>query len=869
MATSWVSSELRQFHANSLIQIQQQFGVDTSGRSVVNRRTALVDELSLRLWNQFVSHNVDGPQHFALVAIGGYGRGLLFPYSDVDILFLHDGLRSEREVKEQVRRFSQEMWDLRLRLSPQTRTIAECDALNPNNPEFTISLLDARYLAGDHELFQRLQHSVIPRLVIREGHALVEQLAEVTKTRHAKFGNTIFHLEPNIKEAPGGLRDYNVVHWLSHILAIEKLRDYPNSPDLVSPAVRAQFESALEYLLSVRCFLHFHHGRDDNTLTWDTQADAAARRIGTGSAAVGSTEEWMRIYYRHARAIHRASTQLLEEIPASRSSLYRELQNWRARLSNSNFSVVNGFILLQQPGGVKDFDLLLQMFTFMAQSGLKLGTATEGRIEHCLPLIAARIPKGPEIWKCLRDLLIAPHAADALRAMHHLQLLNILLPEVQVIDSLVIRDFYHRFTVDEHSILAIENLHRLEKPASEWEKLYGELLSELEQPELLYLALLLHDVGKGMPGQDHVQSSLEAAERCLRRLGLRDDDRESVLFLIGSHLEMSAALRRDIFDHQTIHNFGEAVGTPERLKMLCLLTYADIKSVNLEALTPWKAENIWQLYIATMNYMNHSVDSERIHAEDTHDARIARICAAAPNSADLRGFLEGFPQRYLRSHAANAVITHFGRSRALQSEPVQLELKRGRHWFELTVVTVDKPALFAKIAGALSAWGMNIVKANAFSNIAGTIVDVFYFTDRFRTLELNLQEWDRFQQEIRSILSEKTDLERLMKEKQRSNGNALPKVKIEPRITFDQESSAHCTLVEIVAQDRPGVLYQIASIFAGQHCNIEIALIDTEGQVAIDVFYLTSNGAKLTCAQEETLKTELLSAALLPPSQRS
>jgi [protein-PII] uridylyltransferase len=858
MATSLVSSELRQFHATTLAHIQQQFGSATSGRSVVNQRTALVDQLSLRLWKQFICESAEGPTHFALVAIGGYGRGLLFPYSDVDILFLHDGLRSEREVKDQVRQFSQEMWDLRLRLSPQTRTIAECDALHPNNPEFTISLLDARYLAGDRELFDRLQHSVIPRLVIREGHAIVEQLAEVTKTRHAKFGNTIFHLEPNIKEAPGGLRDYNVVHWLSHISAIEKMRDYPNSQELVSPLVKAQFDSALEYLLSVRCFLHFHHGRDDNTLTWETQADAAARRIGTGNAAVGSTEEWMRIYYRHARAIHRVATQLLQEIPASRSSLYRELQNWRARLSNSNFSVVNGFILLQQPGGVKDLDLLLQMFTFMAQNGLKLGTATEQRIEQSLPLIATRVPKGRDIWKYFRDLLIAPHAADALRAMHHLQLLNLFLPELQVIDSLVIRDFYHRFTVDEHSFLAIDNLHRLENPHSEWEKLYAEILSELEQPELLYLALLLHDVGKGMPGHDHVQSSLEAADKCLGRLGLSSEDRETVLFLIGSHLEMSAALRRDIFDQITIHKFAEAVGTPERLKMLCLLTYADIKSVNLEALTPWKAENIWQLYIATMNHMNHSVDTERVHVEDSHDEKVARICAAAADAGELKAFLEGVPQRYLRSHAMDAVIHHGDMSRALAKEPVQLDLKRGRHWFELTVVTADRPALFAKIAGTLSAWGMNIVKANAFSNIAGTVVDVFYFTDRFRTLELNLQEWDRFKQNLRSVLMGETDLEQLLRDKLRSNGQGAPKVKVDTRISFDDASSAHCTLVEIVTQDRPGLLHQIASIIAQEQCNIEIALIDTEGQVAIDVFYLTSNGEKLTRAQEEKLRVQLL-----------
>src|SRR5207245_7316895 len=204
--------------------------------------------------------------------------------------------------------------------------------------------------------------------------------------------------------------------------------------------------------------------------------------------------------------------------------------------------------------------------------------------------------------------LAEPHAADALRAMHSLGLLTILLPELKLIDSLVVRDFYHRFTVDEHSFLAIECLHRARQANSEWDQRYGRLLEELERPELLYLALLLHDVGKGMPGENHVVTSLEIANQCMERLGLEAADRETISFLIGSHLEISATLRRDIYDPATIHWFAEKVGTPERLKMLCLLTYADIKAVNPEALTPWKAENVWQLYIAASNSLSRTAD---------------------------------------------------------------------------------------------------------------------------------------------------------------------------------------------------------------------------------------------------------------------
>jgi len=858
-----VRSELRDLYVRESAAIEREFSVTGEGRAALARRTALVDSIVQRLWNEIIigsnsgsnAGDPDSPKNFALVATGGFGRGWLFPHSDIDLLFLHAGGNSESEFKDPIRRFSQELWDLRLKLSPATRNLAECERLDPNNVEFAISLLDCRYLAGDRELFTRLYEKAVPCLVGRDCQNLIQNLAEITRARHHKFGNTVFHLEPNVKDGPGGLRDYNVANWLALISAMEKLKVWPDTKTLLPVSSRRALDAALDFQMSVRCFLHFRHGRHDNTLTWEAQDEAAARKIGASDTEIANAADWMRVYFGHVRSVHRVCNQLLEEIPAAWSSLYRQFQGWRSKVASADFSVVDGLIFLrqpQQPGGLRDPEMLLRLFHFMAEHGLKLSTTTEYKVEQALPALAATPPRGAELWLYLQETLVQPHAADALRAMNALRLLALLLPELKGIEALVVRDFYHRYTVDEHSFLAIEHLHRLQESKSEWDQRFAELQSELEQPELLYLALLLHDSGKAVPSENHVEISLQLTDSCVERLDLDPVDRETVRYLVASHLEMSAAMRRDVFDPANVKSFAEKVGVPERLKMLCLLTYADIKAVNPEAMTPWKADNLWQLYIACANYLSRSAD-ERVHTGDdgSNLAHLRSLAVVAGKKINI--FLEGLPQRYLRIHGATDVLAHSEMAARLGQDGVQLNLKQVRHWYELTLITTDRPFLFASVSGALAAWGMNIVKANAFSNAAGMVVDTFYFTDRFRTLEMNLQEWERLKKSIAAVVKGEADVARMLRDRLKSEKANGTKVKIATQIEFDDGCSANSTMMQVLTQDRPGLLYRMCSQVSKHECNIEIALIETEGQMAIDVLYLTSGGAKLSADRQAAL----------------
>jgi [protein-PII] uridylyltransferase len=499
----------------------------------------------------------------------------------------------------------------------------------------------------------------------------------------------------------------------------------------------------------------------------------------------------------------------------------------------------------------------------MARTGCTLGEEAEQRLALALPTLSAHLEEGPSLWHHLQRILVGRHAGDTLRTMHVLGVLELLIPEFHGIDALVIRDAYHRYTVDEHTFVLIDTLHGLEGvqtgPMAEWAAQFGRLLRELPHPGLLYLAALMHDTGKGRSTDDHAQESMKMAQSVLERLELDSYESGMVSSLIANHLEMSAALRRDIFDRQTVRAFAGKVQTPEVLRMLALFTYADINAVHPDALTPWKAENLWRLYIATSNYLDRNVDEDRVGAQEESEL-VHRVAALLPGQrAAVAEYLDGFPERYVLTRTPEQIRSNFLMAQKFGEDAVQLDFRYAPGVSELTLVTPDRALLFANMTGALAAWGMNIVTADAFSNRHGVVVDSFRFTDSFRTLEMNTSEHASFVKSVHDVMTGNLAVEKLLSGRRRGR-RKVPKVVIESRVEFDDAASSHSTLLEVVAQDTTGLLHALSLTLARQGCNIEVALVDTEGEMAIDVFYLTRDEAKLNQDEERALREALLKA---------
>ena len=742
--------------------------------------------------------NARFPSGVALIATGGFGRRELFPFSDVDLLLVVESEHQIAPMKPALSGFLQTLWDAGLRPSHSVQTVNYCTTDREENVELTVSLLDRRFLAGDEPMFRWLDDR-FRTYISKRGSAIADRLAALAQSRRAKFQDTVYQLEPNVKDGPGALRDLHTIHWLAAL----------------TPRVEAaDLAEAFDFFAALRVRLHESAGRDQNLLGFDVQESLSA-----------SPAELMRDYFRHARMVDRTVRRALETAQAKSGNLVERFHDWRSRFSTTEFTVLRDRVWLRSPGAVERG---LALFTFVARHGLRLAFDTIDRLAETAPQTS---------WSDWQALLSLPQAHIGLRAMQESGVLARAIPEWQRIDCLVVRDFYHHYTVDEHTLVAIDSLGSIADGR------FANLLSEIDDVATLRFALLMHDIGKGS-GRDHVVASVEIAREVLNRLDASATDRATIEFLIEHHLALSTVMTsRDLSDESTAQMLAGRVGTVERLRQLAILTYADISAVNPGAMTPWRLEQLWRVYLLAHAELTKTLYTERIHEA----------------AGDRAGFLEGLPMRYLRTHSESEIAAHMELARQLESRPVAIEIANERGFYRLTLLTRDRAALFASVAGAISSFGLSILKAEAFSNAHGIVVDTFTFSDPHRSLELNPPEVDRLRGIVRKVVEGKLDAAQLLRGRPKP---LLPSrgAKFEPRVRLDNSASESATLVEIVAEDRAGLLYDLTRAISAAGCNIEVVLIDTEAHRALDVFYVTASDGKLDDDLAARLRHDLISA---------
>ena len=566
-------SSLNTYHVQQMERVSSDFFEDGDGLRAVTRRTEAVDDIVRGRFEESFA----GMGGVAAVAVGGYGREELFPFSDVDLLLLFGGMREAERHQERIAKLIASLWDSKLQVSHSVRTPKDCTSLAHDNTDLHISLLDARFVAGDGGFVAALRERLLPKFYLREQRFLLRSLVQKARHRHQSFEDTLYHLEPNIKEGPGGLRDYHLACWVAQLSDIKPGR-LPASGECLPAGSWLDADASRRFLFSLRCYLHYYYGRDSNVLSFDLQDSIAHAAVGKLYDGPGGAADMMRAFYRNTRSVYRLALRLMDESSSPANALVSILRKRKSRLSNVDFSVSGGLIYLKEPRLLENRpERVLDLFEFQARHGLALAAETARRIHDQSAAFRAHVEAGHGPWPALKRILLLPHAYRALESMREAGVLYALFPEFALVDCLVIRDFYHRYTVDEHTLVAIRVLKDLPGASEGIDRRFASLLGEVENTELLHLALLYHDLGKGVEGRPHEQTSAEMARSGLRRIGVQDPlARETVIQLVADHLLMSEFMtKRDLSEMSVLEDFKRQVKTLERLKLLTLLTYAD------------------------------------------------------------------------------------------------------------------------------------------------------------------------------------------------------------------------------------------------------------------------------------------------------
>ena len=741
-----LTETLRAAHDEYRAEIQLARGGATAAAIFTTR----VDALLTRIYAEAASQT-ETP--VALLAIGGYGRRHLCLHSDIDLLILFGGTIAAAEERC-VKALLHPLWDLGLDVGHQVRQLSELRLPETGNPEFLVALVDSRFLTGDIGVFERFDTLVHgPAAVWRQ--PTVEALLGLVAERHRRFNATIYQLEPDVKEAPGALRDVAGIRALVALTRPGTTRSVP----VTSGRLDEAFEEAEEFFLRIRSLLHLVNRRNLNTLSHEDQ-EAVAERFGSPGAEVqGQVEALMSVYFHHARIIVRIlAAAITEANPPPHPAPARPVGD-NIRGNRDGIDFIDTVRASLQPR------TWLSAFQAAVDEGCPVSPDALAFVERHGDRYTSEefFPSKVERDQFLHFLKPTPGLYERLSEMHETGLLGRMFPEFRKVYCRVIRDFYHKYTVDEHTLLTIRNLSELADPNATARRRFATVLAELRQPELLVLALLFHDVGK-WTNKNHAEESVRMVSGPLRRLRVPPESSRTVEFLIRHHLQMSiAAFRRDSEDPEVARQFARLVGTEDRLKMLCLLTLADIQAVSQETLTPWKEDLLWRLYVDTYNHITRGYADEVI---GTGQSIISRLQIHRPpeiSALQVSEFLAGLPQRYLQLVDPPTVYDHIRQSRDLEPDEVRLTLDKRDDVWELSVVTKDRPRIFSNVCGVLSYFGMDILRGQAMSNHQNVVLDLFRFVDADRFLALNESGSSELTRLLQDVLAGSDDLAAMLK----------------------------------------------------------------------------------------------------------
>lgn len=851
-----------------------------SGREIVSAYTTLIDRLIIRVYQaaseDYISRYPSLDPRCALAAQGGYGRGELNPQSDIDLLFLYHWKISPylETVAEKV---LYTLWDAGLTVGHATRNVAESMRMASQDMKIRTSLLDARYLSGDQALYAEFDQAVRDYLTKKNDDRFIgEKLAESAE-RHERYGGSVYVLEPDVKESEGGLRDIHTALWIAkmkgNILTIDDLA----REGVITEGDVAALKSAQDFLWRVRNELHFHSKKHQDQLTFEQQEIVAGALGFTDDGDLKGVETFMRWYYLEAAEISRVSSLIIHRLtdpgePAQWS--WRGLVAGAAgkeirpgvRISRGMLWITNLSAFLAKP------EALLAIFSDAQKNNVELSHETRELIRQQLDRIDDDFRRDPAASAVFLDILrYKTRVYETLVEMHRTGVLGAYIPEFGRLLCMALHDLYHIYTVDQHSLRLVRELERLKSGEFRSQlPLLTQLARETEKIEILYMGLLFHDIGKGLGG-GHSEKGRDIARAIAGRLGLNVDDTQQLEFLVLHHLLLAhTAFRRDIDDEKLVLDFTKAMANVTNLKMLYLLTYADMKSVGPQVWNHWKASLLEQLYLSSLRVLEE-LEKGEFRGEDRH-SRLQRIKRRVqsllerqyPLDRVLR-FLDAMPDRYFLSTPEEEMPAHF---ELIERFKDQVYVSAVRHLpekevSEITVCTTDRPGLFASIAGVLAAMSLDILSARIITRKDGLILDSFRISHtNMAEAVMRREKWERVEALLEKVLVGEIDVARLVDQSDKPSLFKRRAPKVPTAIAIDNHASDDFTIVEVYTQDRIGVLFAITHTLHRLGLSIHVAKISTNVDQVADIFYVAdAHGKKIAdMAQLEAIRSELYRA---------